>query len=50
LDWSRWSGEGFRIYYQPASLIYRKDLWQLESSPLKTFYQTESYSIPEKML
>jgi GT2 family glycosyltransferase len=44
LDWSeRVRAKGYRIYYQPASLIYHKESMTTgKSSPLKTFYLTRN--------
>jgi hypothetical protein len=44
LDWSvRIRKKGYKIYYQPASLIYHKESMTTgKSSPLKTFYLTRN--------
>jgi GT2 family glycosyltransferase len=44
LDWSvRIRKHGYKIYYQPASLIYHKESMTTgKSSPLKTFYLTRN--------
>lgn len=44
LDWSeRIRRAGYKIYYQPASLIYHKESMSTgKSSPLKTFYLTRN--------
>lgn len=44
LDWSEQiRRKGYRIYYQPASLIYHKESMTTgKASPLKTFYQTRN--------
>jgi GT2 family glycosyltransferase len=44
LDWSEQiRRQGYKIYYQPASLIYHKESMTTgKTSPLKTFYQTRN--------
>ena len=44
LDWSEQiRRKGYKIYYQPASLIYHKESMTTgKASPLKTFYQTRN--------
>jgi GT2 family glycosyltransferase len=44
LDWSEQiRRKGYKIYYQPASLIYHKESMTTgRASPLKTFYQTRN--------
>ena len=44
LDWSEQiRRNGYRIYYQPSSLIYHKESMTTgRASPLKTFYQTRN--------
>jgi len=44
LDWSEQiRRKGYKIYYQPASMIYHKESMTTgKASPLKTFYQTRN--------